>query len=330
MKSVGDFYVNIIPKLDQIALNTGISAVNSSLELLQKGFALGKKAFNFFDDSARNIAEMGRFAKSVGQSIETVQALGYALKNTGLSAESSRGIIESLIDSYHKMKTWGEADWAKLSMYGIADFRTGNIIKDLTTLNAKLSKLSVGGQRDALNALGLPTDLTRLLGKPNEFQKNINEVMQYIIGNKQVEKTIEYVKQMDRVENIMNRFKVDFVATAMPAITDVVEKINTLLRDKEFIDAISSLASALITAVGVVAKGSGSVVKGINWIFTESREARIQRDKDIAERRAKEAPSSRDINISVTASPEFYVKIEDIKKETNKETIEKNNSGYYK
>lgn len=256
MKSVGDFYVNIIPKLDEIALNTGITAANSSLEMFKKGYDLGKGFFNMAKDAAKATAEMVYFADSLKIPIERVQILHNLFKSVGLSTEEANATMESLTDTWRAMTAWGDANWEKLSRNGLLGVRSGDIIKDLTKINELVHKMGGGQARESIAALELPQALSRLINlEPKKFKKYLSEASKIgILSDSSARGAVDFEHQLNKMELITNKFFTELAVKALPSITNLIEKLNKLIQDKEFITAANNLATAMISFVNSVAK----------------------------------------------------------------------------
>jgi hypothetical protein len=254
LKSVGDFYVNIIPKLDQIALNTGISAVNSTMEIASKAWGIGKKAFGFLGDTSKVSADMVRFADSLKRPIEMVETLQNMFELVGLSVNDANAAMQGLIKSASEKGLWGNADWARLSRHGLSEgMFTGDPFKDIVLLNRVLSKISDPKIiTDILSAVNLPLETMQLLGlNPKEFKEILDKAQRLSITNKDARANMSYQNQILALNLTMDKFKAELVSKMLPELTSIVSKLNQLLTDKEFMSTMKSLAqSTAILAEG--------------------------------------------------------------------------------
>jgi hypothetical protein len=345
MKSVGDFYVSIIPKLDQIALNTGISAANASLEMFSKAWGLGKGFFGAINETAQEMAEIVRISKELKEPVETVQLLGIMFKNVGLSANEAYGTIESLQDSWRALTVWGEANYGKLAMNNMLGIRSGDTLKDLLKISEVLKGMSAAQQSEALAAMNLSPQLRRLLNDPNEFKRFMAEARPFVIGQKQMEGTLDYDKQVKRFDNIRTKFEAELVTNSIPAITDLIEKLNNLMTKKEFIQSANNLSNAMVLFVDTFSGIAGFFIERVGGMFSGNVQntflgnlvsLSLGLSKAIGEAlRSEDKISEQTVNVLLKVSDNLEATIEGVSKninatinrEANMKKIENKNSG---
>jgi hypothetical protein len=265
MKSVGDFYVNIIPKLDQIALNTGITAVNATMDMASKAWNLGKKGWRFFDETSQVTADIVRFADSLKLPIERVQVLQNAFTMAGLSADGANSAILSLMQSYSSQKLWGEADWSKLSRAGLAkSLFTGDPLKDILNINKAISQMDTAQALSAIQAVGLGTDALKVLRlDPQSFADLLSKSGKLVISGVDARANLAYQKELLALNLTMDKFQAELVSKVLPELSSLLGKVNMLLTDEDFTNAIKDLTVTM-------AQLAESTVDLLAWLGVKS------------------------------------------------------------
>lgn len=347
MKSVGDFYVNIIPKLDQIALNTGISAVNATMDMASKLWSGGKKIFGFMSETSKVTADMVRFSESLRIPIERVQTLQDMFRMVGLSAEDANSAMQGLIESSSEKGLWGNADWARLSRHGIvASMFSGDPLKDLTVLNNVLSKTKDARViTDILKAVGLPLNTMNLLGKdPKVFADLMTKAIRLSISGKDAQANLAFQNQLLTLNLTMDKFKAELVSKMLPELSNIIFKLNELLTDKEFMSSVKTIASStavmadgmisLLEFLHIKTPEAATTDESVKDYIKNKEKFKVLQTEDkgggwtlstMAHTGSKWVEKEQNINVNVTASPEFEVQYTTTAKNAANEVVHNNN-----
>jgi hypothetical protein len=96
MKSIGDFAINITPNVNTVALNTGITALDSLSNLAGKVYDGLKKAYNVVDETADSMFGLVDAARQLDQPIDKVDTFRKALRLMSIDASAAYGALKTI------------------------------------------------------------------------------------------------------------------------------------------------------------------------------------------------------------------------------------------
>ena len=265
MKSVGDFYVNIIPKLDQIALNTGISAVNSTMEIARKMWSGGKKVFNWFDDIAKTTRDLKHFSDTMLYPIQQIEKLQRMMFMFSGDKGGANSMLVSLMTTVHRMRTWGEGAWREASKYGLTGVSNNPEVAMLQIRKALLEQKTGAARLEAGNVFGLDDQQIEFLTMAESKWQRISEYADRMprIDNKIASNADMFEENVAKLEIAKEVFSRDLLLKAVPALTSIIEKLDKLISDPKTmelftrsLDTMLKIASIMIDFARITGIGS--------------------------------------------------------------------------
>lgn len=251
-KSIGDFYVNIIPKFDEKNLEKGASSLAglgkaglALTALTTAGLGASKFMYGWINDTARATAEMAHFAESIGMPIERVHQLRKAFQLVGLDASQANGVLENLTDTVFNMR-WGEIPVDMMKKAGLDPSAFGtDQMKNLDMLSKALRSRGKGEARALLHSLGVSTEVMALLSSPRYAEIMRSALRSGVATGAEGRSAIGFVEKVGELTGSIESLKRTLVSETYPAMSSMIDSLNNMLKDREFINAMTILANAL-------------------------------------------------------------------------------------
>lgn len=323
-QSIGDFYVNIVPKLDTISLNTGISAVNSALELAKKGWGGAKGAFGSVLDVAKPLRDLKMLSNETGLSMDKIHLLRRAFEQSGLSADSADESIMSLTKDMADMSLWGEANWKSLSRWGLVPImldKSSNQFEKIIKLREKISKLAPNERVDALSALGagLGSPLSQFIAQSDkDFQTsmaNARKIRTPSAG--MVNEAMGFLHGATLMSQQFESMKIALISSVIPALNEITMGLTQLFTDKDFVQSLKNLTQVLLYLTRGAVKVGGAAgnilsdtIGKVLFPSQDKRELMTREETLTPELRKRMEAQQQSVNVTVTPSPLFNVEVE--------------------
>lgn len=221
-------------------------------------------------DQALATDQFGKFAQTVDESIETMDAWGAAVELNGGSADSFRGSVESLNDAMADIALGGGGDIAEvLGRIGVSALGAGGRIKSVTELLPQIadafqnlsSRESVAfGQK-----LGLDQGTILLLQQGRDAVEGLVEQQRQLGGRTQegFEASAAFNDEMKNTSRVFTGIADAANQRILPVLTDVLGGFRAIIQwaqeHKTVVTAFFAGVAGIITAVYLPAITSAAV-----------------------------------------------------------------------
>lgn len=257
--SIGDFFIDIIPRVDTASIKEGVAFLGNlgnATKLFDKGRDAIKSFFGVFSDTAEYTTQMLRFAESIDQPIEKVQTLRRMFEFAGASVDSADESMKALVSNITKLR-FGEMDFKKLGMAGMGPGAfSGDPMKDINTMREVFNKMNASQRMFFVSGTGLSEDALKILRLSNKEWKEIYDRSQSakLLSDKQLDNNKEYINDVKELRQQYDAFKASLLSEITPALTDDLDALKNILKDREFIKAVEGLTIALSKVILGISK----------------------------------------------------------------------------
>lgn len=280
-KSIGDFFINIMPKFDKTGISKGASAfgtIGKTAFGAAAGIgAAGIAVHSFTSGIAKQNADLIRSAQILGMNEQALLKNRQAFELAGASGGDFDSLMKNILASKEKIKR-GEGAFGTAAMQGfnIAAL-TGTPEQAVSSLRDAFGRLSASGKLDLGATLGLNEKQILVL---SQTSKTWNENMKEAAKNsKMTEKEMQESLKLER-ENIKlsqgwRGMKRDIAGGLMGSQAGLSGVMSEMTQDKEMRRALKDLARAISELTGYLVKFLGSTVKTFGKISDVGSKARV-------------------------------------------------------
>ena len=272
--------------IDSKKLDSGLkgveSKINSSVGMIMKFVAPLAGALTFgklFGDYTTEADKLGKFAASIGENIQTIDAWGESVKQAGGTAEGFQGSIKSLNEKLAEASLTGKgATVDLLKAFGVpmkdaeGNIRAASeVLLDLSGAAESMDKAQFAG---LAKKLGLDSGTIMLLQSGRlavEDLVSANKELAYT--QRDAEVTAQYNRSMQDMQKSFRSVAAIILRIVTPAITAIAEHIGKLFRflnnHGPFVKAVFVMIAAAITAVlipALYALAAAILANPLTWI----------------------------------------------------------------
>jgi hypothetical protein len=255
------------------ALQGRLAGVGTSLKGLAAGFgiAIGVTALTGFAKNAFDVAAaMDESAQKMGVTVEAFQRLNLAATQNGISQESLAGAMAKFNKNIGLLAQGSPQAAAAFAKIGLSfdDLKGKAPEQQLAIIADALNKLPDVQQRVAVGAQIMGRGFSELLPLINGGSAGLEHYAE--VSKQQGELSTEDAKQLDALSDSWDRLKVRTGVAAARMIAmfaELADKLDQSLakwyswRDGT-IQAVESLASGAVTALGNMVEGIRNVISG--------------------------------------------------------------------
>jgi hypothetical protein len=251
--SIGDFALNIIPKIDMMQLNTGITALDSLSNLaskIAKGF---KGAFDVVDDTAESLRNLAYAGKELSMPVAQIKLLENTMKLFGLNAQQAVGTLKTM-KQFQSGAIFGQIPTDLIMKSGLTPMMFGNDwVKNMEMLSRVYASNTNASARQSLNQI-FGAGIERMLTDPAKLKQYINEARATLptITDKNLQQAELYTKGKGDLSIAMDNLALALTSDALPGLTEAITGLTTFLN--------SPMAKEMFHITGKVLGGAGKIV----------------------------------------------------------------------
>lgn len=246
MESIGDFALDIIPKIDTIKLYSGISALDSLGRIADRIFAVFKGAYGVVDDTADKLRDLAFVGKELNVPVQQIKVMENTMKKFGLNAEQAATALKSMA-KFRGGAPFGEFDTGLIMKAGIlpTDF-VKDWEKNLLMLSKKYSETENINVRSAI--AGLVPGGERLLTDPEMLKQYIGEARkQTRLSGVDFGDVEGYGKAKGDMSIALDNLSIAMTQAALPGLTSAVQGLTEVLNDPKVRAFFGGIGSVLGT-----------------------------------------------------------------------------------
>jgi len=258
-KSIGDFYVNIMPKFDEKNVKKGsmsLGKMSSGVGILTTGVVdAGAGVFNFTWRVAESNLELQRSARLLGQTESQLQKNRDMFELAGGEAKSYDDTVKGIMKTIQGAK-FGQADFQTLGLAGVDIAAFKDPVKGLDAMRSAFSRMNTEQRLFFGERLGLSEDALLVITQTNKQwfennklaskrmklskgeQKNLREL---VIANRQLNQTFDQTKK-------------ELAAKLAPGQARLSRTFTEMLEDPEIKSSIENLAQTITMLTGIIIK----------------------------------------------------------------------------
>jgi len=230
MKSIGDFAINIIPNIDTIKLQTGITALDSMTNIGSKVWDAFKRVYDMVDNTADRLTDLNYAARSLHMPIEQIDHIQRTMKLFNLDSNQAVEALKS-IAKFRTGAKYGEFDEKLIMKAGLLPSSFGNDpIANLVMLN-KLYQSDPNNynRRAAISAL-VPGWEPMLSAKPEYLEKMVQKSMQYgLVHDRDLKGVAEYEVKKGMLSILTEQLKIEVLKISIDRLSSGIENFTSLL-----------------------------------------------------------------------------------------------------
>lgn len=270
-KSIGDFFINIIPKFDQSKISSGSSAIGGmSKGLLGVAGAIGTAGaglYNFTSNLAEQNMELQRSAGLLGITADNLLKNRRAFELAGGSAEDYDSLMKNIMMKSEAIQR-GEGDFGLAGIKGFNLTAFLDVNKGADYLKKFMETASATDRLDLGNILGLSESQISTLSMGSKEWERINKLAKEhtAITKEQMAISKQRYEQSKNVGYAWQNVKQQVGGEIMGANVGLGKQLEVLLQDKELISTLKELARAISELTGYLVKFLGGAVKTIGKV----------------------------------------------------------------
>jgi len=266
--SIGDFYVNIMPRFDEKNVGKGsakIGGMTKGLAALTAGIgAAGAGLFSFVSGAAATNKELQRSANILGISSEELKQNRMMFQLVGGDAKAYDETIKSLMTTIESAK-FGEADFRSLGMAGFDIKRLKDPKTAMDEMRKTFSRMTAQERVYWASKLGISEDALLVLTQNNkEYAKNSKIAKDRLkLTEKENENLEDLYQSNQNLSTAYGDFKMKLAAQLAPGQLGISKKFIELLKDKDVREGMVALGNAISKAFGLIGKAVGAYGKSL-------------------------------------------------------------------
>ena len=228
MESIGDFALDIIPRIDRVNLYTGITALESLTKISERVFSTFKGAYGVIDDTADKLRDLMYIGKQLNIPAEQIKVMENTMKKFGLNSTQAATALKS-IAKFRGGAPFGEFDTGLIMKAGLLPTDFGqDWKKNIELLSQKYNSTDNVNVRSAIAEL-VP-GLERMLTDPSRLRQYISEAQKQTrmsgVNFGDVEK---YGKLKGDMSIALDNLAIAMNNAALPGLTEALKGLTGFL-----------------------------------------------------------------------------------------------------
>lgn len=261
MKSIGDFALNIIPNIDTIKLNTGITALDSLSNIAGKVWDVFKGAYGVIDNTAEKLRDINYVAKELKLPVDQVLLMSRAMTMYGENADQAFGIMKAM-GKFKAGARYGEYDTGLIMKAGLTPESFGNDpVKNIEMMIKKYQGADINARSAIVGLLG-PGSERMLAGGLPQFQKTITDLMKTMPDKAAWEASEKYKQETAKMSIALDNLAIALTGAGLPGLTKAIIRISEILESSKVKKIINKTGTAMSLTGEAFSELSEGNIKG--------------------------------------------------------------------